>query len=97
MYTISDAINTEEYDGLQITKISHTDSRVILLISLEKDAIFKKHLSPRDAHLIVLEGSINFHINDTSFVLNKHQVFDFPKNQEHWVEARCNSKFLVLR
>jgi len=97
MYKISDALNTTPYQGLQVGKLVDINAQEIIQISLEAASVFPKHTSPRDALLIVLEGEISFYINNAEYKLLKHQVFDFPKNEEHWVEAKKNSKFLIIR
>ena len=97
MYTINDAINLSLFDGLKAGKILDINAKEILCISLEKDSVFPKHTSPTDAHLLVLEGEINFFINDDTYTLKTHQIFNFPKDKAHWVEAIGNSKFLIIR
>ena len=97
MYTINDTINLSAYDGLKAAKILDVNAKNILFISLEKDTVFPKHTSPSDAHLLVLEGAISFFINDVTYTLTKNQLFNFPKDKEHWVEASENSKFLIIR
>lgn len=97
MYKISDAINTTSFQGLQVGKLVDINAQEILQISLEAASVFPKHTSPRDALLIVLEGEISFFINNAEYKLLKHQVFNFPKNEEHWVEAKKNSRFLIIR
>ena len=56
MYKIDNHIRTEGFDGLKVHRLTQTESLEVLLISLEKDAIFPEHSSPKDAHLLVLEG-----------------------------------------
>lgn len=97
MFKILDQINTNDYDGVQISKISKSPDAEILHIKIEKEAAFKKHKSPKDALLIVLDGHISFHIKRTIYSLKKHQIFNFAKNIEHWVEAHENSNFLIIR
>lgn len=97
MYKIDNTINLTDFKGLKAGKLLDIDAKEILSISLEKDTIFPKHTSPRDANLLVLEGSITFFINGLGYKLNKHQIFNFPKNKEHWVEANENAKFLIIR
>ena len=97
MYTILNTINNVEYNELKASKLLDINAKEILLISLEKGNEFPKHTSPRDAHLIVLEGDITFYINNTSYQLQQHTVFNFPKNEEHKVNANQNSKFLIIR
>jgi quercetin dioxygenase-like cupin family protein len=96
MYQINDSINNQGFNKLQVSKLNNGPAET-LLITLEKNALFPEHTSPRDAHLIVLEGEIIFHINSEIFHLKKHQDFKFPKETPHWVEAVENSKFLIIR
>lgn len=96
-YAIDSTIQNQPFKGLQVSKLVCNDRLEILSISLEKGAVFPPHDSPLDAHLIVLTGEIVFHINKTPITLKKEQHFNFPKNQEHWVEANENSKFLIIR
>ena len=97
MYNINDIINLTEYKGLKAGKLIDISAKEILSISLEKGTVFPKHTSPTDANLLVLEGAISFFINGLEYKLIKHQVFNFPKDEEHWVEANENSKFLIIR
>ena len=97
MYQIDNSIGEQGFSKLQIKKIVASEAFDILSICLEKDAIFPDHTSPTNAHLIVLEGEIVFHINDKSYQLKKQQHFYFPKDTMHWVKATTNSKFLIIR
>ncbi|SHJ15098.1 hypothetical protein SAMN04487911_11254 [Arenibacter nanhaiticus] len=97
MYEIDDSILVQEYKGLQIKKICETEQLEILSVSLEKGATFPEHTSPKNSELIMLEGNIIFHINGESYQLKKHQHFNFQKEITHWVKAKENSKFLIIR
>lgn len=97
MFQNLNAINTTDYKGVKSSKLANSENVDIIHISLEKDAILKKHTSPKDALLIVLEGEIVFHINNNSHILKKHQIFNFARNEEHWVEAIEHSNFIVIR
>lgn len=97
MYKISNTIASQPFEKLSVEKIVKTDVFEILSISLAKGATFPEHTSPTDAQLVVLMGSIVFHINGESFRLKAHQHFNFPKGKEHWVKANENSKFLIIR
>ena len=97
MHTIIDTINLTEYKGLQIDKLVDVDSTQIMKVTMEAGADFPKHESKTDATLIVLEGKIKFFINNQIVELNKHQVFQFPKNEMHHVNAIENSKFLLVK
>lgn len=96
MYQIKDTINNQGFNKLQVSKLNDGPAET-LLITIEKRSIFPEHVSPRNAHLIVLEGEIIFHINSEIFNLKTHQDFKFPKETPHWVEAKENSKFLIIR
>lgn len=97
MYTIKNSLNEKTFKGLNAEKLLNINAQEILQITLEKGALFPKHIAPRDAHLIVLEGDILFFINSKEYKLSKYQVFSFPKNEDHWVKAIENSKFLIIR
>lgn len=97
MKIINNTIKTQAYNKLQVQILVKTETFEILSISLEKEAIFPEHTSPRDAQLVVLEGHIVFHINGQAFPLEAQQHFSFPKETEHWVKAHENSKFLIIR
>ena len=75
MYKINDAINTTSIEGLQVEKLLDINAKEVLQISLEAFAVFPKHTSPRDAHLLVLEGFISFFINKINYKFKKHQIF----------------------
>jgi len=97
MYKINNTINSIEYKGLKAGKLLDINAKEILSISLEKGTVLPKHASPTDANLLVLEGTISFFIKGIKYNLLKHQIFNFPKDEEHWVEANENSKFLIIR
>lgn len=97
MYTIKNTINDTNYKALQVSKLLDVNAKEILHISLEANTDFPKHTSPSNAHLLVLEGEIVFYINNFEYRLLKHQIFNFPKDEEHWVKAIKNSIFLIFR
>jgi quercetin dioxygenase-like cupin family protein len=97
MYDIQSEIRDLGFDGLQVKKVVSGDSLEILVISLEKGSQFPEHISPRDAHLIVLEGAIDFNINNKIFHIHPMENFNFPGNTKHHVRAGMNSKFLIIR
>ena len=97
MIDIDNTIAQQPYDGLQVEHLVKNETMEILSISLAKDAIFPSHTSPKDAHLVVLEGSIEFHIENQSVTLLPQQHFGFSKEVEHWVRALADTKFLIIR
>ncbi|MDX5584074.1 MAG: cupin domain-containing protein [Aureibaculum sp.] len=86
-----------EIKGLQVVNIFKTDSAETLLISLEKGKLFPTHTSPKTTFLVVLEGNIDFFIENKTVTLAKHQSYTFQKSIEHKVAANENSKFLIIR
>ncbi len=97
MCTINNQVCDQEIKALKVEKVHGADTFEILSIALEKGGIFPEHTSPRKAILVLLEGSIRFHIDGNSYLLKRHQLFNFPKNTPHWVEAKRDSKFLIIR
>lgn len=97
MYIINNDINTEITEDFKASKLLDINAKEVLLINLKKGAIFPKHTSPRDTILLMLEGKTTFFINNSEVNLVKHQTFNFPKDEEHWVKANENSKFLIIR
>lgn len=97
MYEIREDIKTQPYDKLQIQKLSKNDVTEVLSITLERGAIFPEHTSPTDALLVVLEGDIDFHIDQNYYHLTEQEHFSFPRETPHWVKANENSKFLIIR
>lgn len=87
----------KKVSGLQVSKIFESESTETLLITLEKGKIFPTHTSPKDAFLVVIEGFINFHIENKMMELEKHEIYMFKKDVEHYVTANKNSKFLIIR
>ncbi len=84
-------------NGLQVSKIFETATTETLLITLEKGKLFPTHTSPKETFLVVLNGSINFHIENKMIALAQHEVYTFKKDVEHHVTANDDSKFLIIR
>ncbi|MCM4157876.1 hypothetical protein [Gramella sp. AN32] len=97
MYKVENLIKDQSFNKLKVEKIKTSEALDILSISLEKGMVFPEHNAPRDAHLIMLEGKIRFHIMHEVYTLSRYQHFNFEKDQPHWVEAIENSKFLIVR
>jgi quercetin dioxygenase-like cupin family protein len=83
--------------GLQVSKIFESKTTETLLITLEEGKTFPTHTSPKDAFLVVIEGFINFHIENKMIELERHEIYTFKKDVEHYVTANNNSKFLIIR
>lgn len=90
-------IANAKIDGLTVKKVFTNSTSEVILITLEKDAVFPEHTSPKDTLLVVLEGAINFYIENNTVLLNTNQVHSFKKEIPHHVIAKENSKFLIIR
>ena len=97
MLEIKDRIKEASYNGLTVQKIFKTETAETLLITLEKGHNFPEHTSPRDALLVMLEGSIKFNILKKEYSINWQDSFTFPANEPHYVQAMEDSKFLIIR
>ncbi len=86
-----------EVSGLHASQLFKSETTETLLITLEKNKLFPKHTSPKETLLVVLEGSINFHIQHKMIALDQHEVYTFHADIEHHVTANKNSKFLIIR
>lgn len=90
-------IANTKINGLTVNKMFTTSTTEVILITIEKGVIFPKHTSPKDTLLVVLDGAINFYIENNTVLLNTNQVYSFKKEIPHYVIAKENSKFLIIR
>ncbi len=97
MFEIGKQIKTQPVAGLQVRKLLKNKALEILSITLEEGTVLPEHTSPKDATLIVLEGVLEFHIQENTFFLEQHEDLSFPKETLHWVKARENARFLIIR
>ena len=97
MYTTNNLLAEQKYRDLQIVQLIRTSDYEVLSVTLEAGAIFPEHSSPKDAHIIVLEGEIYFGINNEVYNLSAQQVFEFEADTKHFVKALTNTKFLIIR
>ena len=97
MFEVGELIRTQPISGLQIRKPLKNETLEVLSITIEKGAVFPEHTSPRDAFLLVLKGSIDFHIQGSKYSLNQLEDFSFPGDLPHRVEALEDSRFLIIR
>jgi quercetin dioxygenase-like cupin family protein len=97
MYEINNTVRDSAFDGLTVNAISKTETCETLLITLEKGALFPEHTSPREALLVMLEGTIVFSISAKEFLIEEYQSFTFPAHEKHHVFAKEDTKFLIIR
>ena len=94
METAIKSLNSGPYNELQIAKVAKTPALEILSISLEKETVFPEHTSPTEAHLIVLEGSIDFHIYNRANTLRKTSILCL--SQRNQTLGKSKGKFKVF-
>ncbi len=97
MSIIINTINDTGYQGVTVKKIAEHKSYEVILITLQKGSRIPEHVANRDAQLVMLEGKIRFHIEDSVHNLNKHEVLCFGKEIKHRVEAVRDSKFMLVK
>lgn len=97
MHIKESRIKSQTFDALQIQKLLRNERFEILSISLEAGALFPKHISPREALLVLLEGQIEFYMDDLHYELLPQETLRFSADTQHWVKALQNSKFLIIR
>jgi quercetin dioxygenase-like cupin family protein len=97
MYTTNKLLAEQAFNQLQVKHIIKTPTFEVLTVSLEAGSLFPEHVSPKNSYLLMLEGEIHFNIDNRTFHLKPQEVFDFPANTKHFVEALTNSKFVIIR
>lgn len=97
MYEINNTLRNSTFEGLTVKAVTKTTTCETLLITLEKGALFPEHTSPRDALLVMLEGTIVFSIAEQEFLIEAQQSFTFLALKKHHVLAKENAKFLIIR
>ena len=97
MNTIDASIKNTAYEGLKVQKLWTNGTAETLLITMGEGVDFPQHTSPRDALLVVLEGTIEFRIQDAQIPLSTWDKYNFPAEVPHEVYARTPSKFLIIR
>lgn len=97
MYTTNNILIEQGFKNLQIKQLIKSKAYEVLSVSLEAECLFPEHISPKNCHLIVLEGKINFVIENKSNHLTRFQIFAFPAKVRHHVRAITDTKFLLIR
>ncbi|HIP31780.1 MAG TPA: cupin domain-containing protein [Crocinitomicaceae bacterium] len=94
---IKNAKNQLDYDGLKTSLLVSNETGKVILISLEKGAILKKHVSDTDANILIEEGEIIFEINDEKHNMVEGDMYSFKKNEVHELTAVENSKVILTK
>ena len=75
--------------------IYKTKGMRIVLIALHEDAVMEKHTTNGIISVQVLDGEINFNLEDKSFDLKKGEMIALHRNVPHSVAAIKESVFLL--
>lgn len=75
--------------------IYKTNGMRIVLIALHEDAVMEKHSTNGIVSLQLLDGEINFNVNNESFLLKPGQIIALHRNVPHSVAAIKESVFLL--
>ncbi len=94
---IEDVTSLLPFEGLKTKKILSNERFDMILISLEKDAILKEHVSNTEAAILVVEGKIEFTILGKTHILKQNDLFSFTKNVKHELKGLENSKVLLVK
>ena len=97
MYSTNNILFEQGFDKLQVDHLIRSDTYEVLGIILEAGCVFPEHTSPKNAHILVLEGAIDFNINNEEYHLSAYQALDFEANTKHYVKAHTDSRFLIIR
>jgi quercetin dioxygenase-like cupin family protein len=75
--------------------IYKTNGMRIVLIALHEDAVMEKHTTNGVVSVQLLDGEINFNVNNESFLLKPGQIITLHRNVPHSVAAIKESVFLL--
>ena len=94
---VEDVTELLPFDGLKTKKVMSNERFDMILISLEKDAVLKEHVSNTEAAILVVDGKIEFTILGETHILKKNALFPFTKNVKHELKGLENSKVLLMK
>ncbi len=94
---VEDVTRLLPFNGLKTKKVMSNERFDMILISLEKDAILKEHVSNTEAAILVVEGKIKFTILGKIHTLEQNDLFSFTKNVTHELKGLENSKVLLIK
>jgi quercetin dioxygenase-like cupin family protein len=75
--------------------IYKTNGMRIVLIALHEDAVMEKHTTNGIVSVQLLDGEINFNVNNESFLLKPGQIIALHRNVPHSIAAIKESVFLL--
>ena len=80
---------------LSLAKHEHSQ---VFVVGLIKDQVLAKHKTAIPAVLLVLQGSLQFKMNDEIIMLKKDDVYHIPVNTEHEVTGvEERNSFLIIK
>lgn len=80
-----------------ILSIINSDKLNLKAVGLKKGQIMSKHKAGLKSLVIVLEGKIEFTINDEKFELNELDTYEIPVNVEHEIRGIEQSIFSLTQ
>ena len=92
--TIKKESSWQKNDRNAITIYKTTGMRIVL-IALHEDAVMEKHTTNGVVSVQLLDGEINFNVNNESFLLKPGQIITLHRNVPHSVAATKESVFLL--
>lgn len=71
-----------------------------VLFAMKKEQFMPEHVSPRNAFVYLIEGEIDFQLNNDAsekYKVKKGEIFFFDADEKHIVSAKKDTKLLVVR
>ena len=106
MHTVEKLNKMIDFKDDQINKriLAKDDEHMALLAAIKKDQFMSEHISPVDAFVYIVEGEIEFSINENPenneqkvFKLKEGDIFFFKANERHALFGKKDSIVLVVR
>lgn len=85
------------FDRVQFQRIFETSNGGITLLALKEGQQLAEHVAPAELMVYVLEGSIQFNVNDNPNVLNGGDFILIGTDVKHSVEAKESSKVMLVK
>ncbi|MBK7040930.1 MAG: hypothetical protein IPH46_10815 [Bacteroidetes bacterium] len=95
---ISEIKNLLEHASNPIARVLYLkDHFRVLAVGFKKSMILKDHKTPYETKLLVIEGSVEYHSENTNTLLKFQEELIIPKNELHHVIALEDSVCLLIQ
>lgn len=91
---VSEKLKTSDRPVLK--KIFSANGTNLIAIGLKKGVELKEHTAPSKAKLMVIQGVIDFHINEKTLRFNVQDTFEIPLKVKHAVVGVEDAIFLLI-